>query len=59
MELQIDDTILPAYTDHSKRCVTYIKELECPTQYIVDMLRDLANAIMTSHPEVKDNNPNL
>ena len=56
---QIDDIILPAYTDLSKRCVSYIKELECPPQYIADMLRDLADGIMTSYPEVKNNSPNL
>ena len=58
-KLQIDDIILPAYTDLSKRCVSYIKELECPPLYIADMLRDLADAIMTSYPEVKDNSSNL
>ena len=58
-KIQIDNVILPAYTDLSKRCVSYIKELECPPQYIADMLRDLADAIMNSYPEVKDNNSNL
>ena len=52
-KLQIDEIILPAYTDLSKRCVSYIKQLECPPQYIADMLQDLADAIMTSYPEVK------
>ena len=55
-KLQIDEIILPAYTDLSKRCVSYIKQLECPPQYIADMLRDLADAIMTSYPEVKNKN---
>ena len=58
-KLQIDNIILPAYTELSKRCVSYIKELECPPQYIADMLRDLADEIMTSYPEVKDNSSNL
>ena len=58
-KLQIDNIILPAYTDLSKRCVSYINELECPPQYIADMLRDLADAIMTSYPEVKNNSSNL
>ena len=58
-KLQIDKIILPAYTELSKRCVCYIKELKCPPQYIADMLRDLADAIMTSYPEVKDNSSNL
>ncbi|CAE19483.1 hypothetical [Prochlorococcus marinus subsp. pastoris str. CCMP1986] len=58
-KIQIDNIILPAYTDLSKRCVSYINELECPPQYIADMLRDLADAIMTSYPEVKNNSSNL
>ena len=58
-KLQIDGIVLPAYTNLSKRCVSYIKELECPPQYIADMLRDLADAIMTSYPEVKNNSSNL
>ena len=58
-KLQIDEIILPAYTDLSKICVSYIKQLECPPQYIADMLRDLADAIMTSDHAVKDNNSNL
>ena len=55
-KLQIDEIILPAYTDLSKRSVSYIKQLDCPPQYIADMLRDLAAAIMTSYPEVKNKN---
>ena len=51
---QIDNIILPAYTDLSKKCVSYIKELDCPPQYVADMLRDLADAIMTSYPSLKE-----
>ena len=58
-KLQIDSIILPAYTNLSKRCIAYINELECSPQYIADMLRDLADAIMTSYPEVKNNSSNL
>ena len=58
-KLQIDEIILPAYTDLSKKCVSYIKQLECPPQYIADMLRDLSDAIMTLYPEVKNKNSNL
>ena len=32
----------------------YIKKFECPQQYIVDMIRDLTESIMTSYPEVED-----
>ena len=59
IKLQIDNNSLTAYTHLSKRCVAYINELECPPQYIADMLRDLADAIMTSYPEVKNNSSNL
>ena len=55
-KLDIDEIILHAYTNLSKRCVSYIKKLDCPPQYIADMLRDLADAIMTSYPEVKNKN---
>ena len=55
-KLKINEIILPAYTDLSKRCVSYIKQLECPRQYIAYMLRDLADAIMTSYPEFKNKN---
>ena len=55
-KLQIDEIILPAYTFLSRRCVSYIKQLECHPQYIADMLRDLADAIITSYPEVKNKN---
>ncbi len=58
-KLQIDNIILPAYNDISKNCVAYINMLECSPQYIADMLRDIADAIMTSYPEVKDNSSNL
>ena len=53
-KLQIDEIILPAYSDLSKRCVSCINELNCPPQYMADMLRDLAEAIMTSYPENKN-----
>ena len=55
-KVQIDEIILPAYNDFAKRCNSCIKQLECPSQNIADMLRDLADAIMTSYPEVKNKN---
>ena len=47
-KLQIDEIILPAYTDLSKRSVSYIKQLQCSPEYIADTLSDLAYALMTS-----------
>ena len=58
-KLQIDEIVLPAYTDLSKRCVACINELYCTPQYIADMLRDFANAIITLYPEFKGNSSDL
>ena len=53
---QIDEIILLAYTNLPKISVSYIKQLNFLPQYIVDILRDLADAMMTSYPEVKEKN---
>ena len=58
-KLQIDEIVLPAITDLSMRCVAYINELDCPPKYIADMLRDLAEAIMTTYPEFQGNSSDL
>ena len=55
-KLQIDKIILPAYKDLSKKCVSYINQLDCPTQNIADILRDISDAIMNSYPVIKNNN---
>ena len=54
--LQIDNIILPAYTDLSKKCVPYINQLDCQTQNIADILRDISDAIMNSYPVIKNKN---
>ena len=41
----INDIIIPAYTDLTKRYVSYIEVLDCPQQFIADMLIDLADVI--------------
>ena len=56
---QIDDIVLPAFTDLSERCFAYINELDCPPQYIADMLRDFPDAIITLYPEFKGNSSDL
>ena len=48
---QIDDLILPAYTEMAKKSVEYIAKFQCPPGYVADMLRDIADAIEYSHPE--------
>ena len=55
-KLQIDKIILPAYVDLSKSYVCYIKELKYTPKHISDMLKDIADATMTSYLEFKDNN---
>ena len=50
---KMDEIILTVCSDLSKRCVAYIKKLDCPPQYIADMLRDLSEAIMTPYPVIK------
>ena len=55
-KLQIDKIILPAYTDLSKKCVSYINQLDCPAQNIADILRDISDEIMNSYPVIKNNN---
>ena len=48
---QLDNMILPAYTEIAKQCVAYINEFECPPEYVADMLRDIADALTSVHPE--------
>ena len=48
---QIDDFILPAYTEMAKKSVEYIAKFKCPQAYVADMLRDIADALESTHPE--------
>ena len=48
---QIDDLILPAYTEMAKKSVGYIAKLHCPSGFVADMFRDIADALESSHPE--------
>ena len=48
---QIDDLILPAYTEMAKKSVEYIAKFQCPPGYVADMLRDIVDALESSHPE--------
>ena len=50
---QIDDLILPAYTEMAKKSVEYIAKFQCPPRYVADMLRDIADALESSHPEAE------
>ena len=48
---QLDKIILPAYTEITKLSVSFINKLDCPPEYVADMLRDVSDAIVSSHPE--------
>ena len=48
---QIDNQILPAYTQMAKQSVQFINEFQCPPEYVADMLRDIADALISAHPE--------
>mgnify|MGYP001173116310 CR=1 FL=1 len=37
---QLDNMILPAYTDIAKQSVAYVNKFGCPPEYVADMLRD-------------------
>ena len=48
---QLDEMILPAYNEITKMSVSFINKLECPPEFVADMLIDVAEAILSSHPE--------
>ena len=52
---QIDNIILPAYTEIAKQSVTFVEKIGCPPEYVADMLRDIADALTSIHPESDSN----
>tara|TARA_B100000212_G_C26974085_1_gene363783 strand:+ start:200 stop:421 length:222 start_codon:yes stop_codon:yes gene_type:complete len=52
---ELDNMILPAYTEMAKISVSYINKFNCPPEYVADMLRDIADALISSHPESDSN----
>ena len=58
-KLQIYEIILFSYTYLAKNCDKYTKEFDFPPQYISNMVRGLADSMMTSFFQVKSNNYNL
>ena len=48
---QIENKILPSYTEMAKQSVHLINEIKCPPEYVADMLRDIADALISAHPE--------
>ena len=52
---EINNMILPAYTEMAKISVGYIDKFGCPPEYVADMLRDIADVLTSSHPESGEN----
>ena len=52
---QLDNLILPAYSEIAKQSVAYVNEFGCPPEYVADMLRDIADALTSIHPESDSN----
>ena len=50
-EEQLDNMILPAYTDIAKQSVAYVNKFGCPPYYVFYMLRDIANAVASINTE--------
>ena len=48
---QLDNLILPAYKEMAKQSVAYVNKFGCPPEYVADMLRDIADALTSIHPE--------
>ena len=42
---------MPAYTEMAKQSVAYVNKFGCPPEYVADMLRDIADALTSIHPE--------
>ena len=48
---QLDNMILPAYTDLAKQRFAYVNKFAYPLEYVADMLRDIADALTSIHTE--------
>ena len=48
---ELDNLILPAYTEMAKQSVAYVNKFGCPPEYVADMLRDIADALISIQPE--------
>ena len=54
-EDQIDNIIIPAMQGTAQQYAKYAIELQCPPAFIALMLRDIADALTSSHPESGEN----
>ena len=49
-EEQIETIIIPAMKNIAQQCAGYGEKLQCPPAFIAVMLRDIADALISSHP---------
>ena len=54
-KLQVVEIIMPSYSEFYKEYLSNMKYLELQKQYLADIFRDIANAIMRLYLGVKDN----
>ena len=50
-EEQIETIIIPAMKDIAQQCAGYGEKLQCPSAFIAEMLRDIADAFDEKPPE--------
>ena len=48
---QLDSMILSAYTEIAKQSVAFVHKFGGPLEYVSDMLRDIADALTSVHPQ--------
>ena len=53
---QLDKLKLPAYTEMAKKSVAYVNKFGCPQEYVAAMLRYIADALNSIHPESDSQN---
>ena len=54
---QIDDLMLPTFTEMAKKSFGYIDKFQCPPGYVNDKVRDIADALESSDPESESDCP--
>ena len=50
---QLDSMISLAYTEMAKQSVAYVNKFGCPPEYVANILRDIADALTSVHPQSK------
>tara|TARA_B100000886_G_C20285076_1_gene432948 strand:- start:177 stop:389 length:213 start_codon:yes stop_codon:yes gene_type:complete len=48
---ELDCMILPANSEMAKQSVAYVCKFGCPPEYVADILRNVADALTSAHPQ--------